>query len=170
MSIRLVGFFLFAVSGVATAQTACPGGVAAGSAQCGPSPASHQSGQSAPAPPVVRHVDVGEWKDSWGAISADPIKGVVGGVIGMQSEDSAREIASSRCADSGGKSCEMLLVYANQCAAVAWPETLDAKVVSNSDLTIEKASKKALDTCVKLGGGKCEVVYSTCSERILEMY
>src|SRR3546814_8780203 len=54
---------------VAFAQTACPQGVAAGSAQCGPSslvnPGDSDYRFKAPALPQEK------WSDSWGAIASD---------------------------------------------------------------------------------------------------
>ncbi|RYG94339.1 MAG: DUF4189 domain-containing protein [Alphaproteobacteria bacterium] len=148
-----------------TAQTACPGGVAPGSAQCGPSPASHVAPRNAQ--PEVRYVHTGTWKDSWGAIAVDAAAGAGGSAKDMRLESEARTKALIECSKHGALNCEVLLVFKNQCAVLAWPSDEHAKVVSSNGSTVEEASTLALSTCAKTGGS-CEVVYTACSDPIFE--
>lgn len=162
----VASFFLVCMArGESVAQTACPGGVAAGSAQCGPSPASH----SPPAneQPRVRYIHVGTWKDSWGAIAVDSPAGAGGSAKDMRSESDARTHALMECAKEGAKDCEVLIVFKNQCAALAWPSGLRAKVAAARGPTVSEASRLATSSCTNSSGGICEVVYSTCTQPIL---
>src|SRR3546814_3757443 len=70
------------------AQTACPQGVSAGSAQCGP------SSLTAPMPEVSKPaVPQVKWADSWGAIAIDDIRGEAGIVTGFPSKRKAKKAA-----------------------------------------------------------------------------
>ena len=159
---------LFSV-GSAAAQTACPGGVAPGSPQCGPSPASHGNQQRAA--PQVRYVPDGEWLLTWGAIaSAD--NGDTGGAAGRPTEEMARQHALDACRSlEGRQDCKVYLVYKNQCAAMAAPFDNGVEVPGQkrfaSARTIAIASEVAIRNCKnRRGSGDCKVVYSDCTKPV----
>ena len=157
-------------TGTAYAQTACPGGVAAGSAQCGPSPANHNTTPMAPGQSNVRYFPTGVWKDSWGAIFVDSKVGSVGVSTDMPSATHAKKDALERCSKSGATDCEFLRTFRNQCVVLAWPRRIGGKVVSYNEKTIEEATKIALNVCMNDSGEACDIVYSTCVEPIFESY
>lgn len=165
-----VSMFFLMICGVSRAQTACPGGVAAGSAQCGPSPTNHLPAQPAQTQTTTRRVPTGQWRDSWGAVAVDSKVGSVGASVEMPSESSARADALRRCSKSGARDCELLQAFLNQCIALAWPKSMEGRVVSQTEMTVEKAGEKAISICVDAGGVKCDVVYSVCLEPVFEPY
>lgn len=85
---------LLLVWGSASAQTVCPQGVSAGSAQCGP------SSMTAPDPsenaPYVRSLPPLFWADGWGAIATDG-HGVAGAVTDLASKRDAKRAAIQEC-------------------------------------------------------------------------
>jgi hypothetical protein len=163
-------FFLACASSSALGQTACPTGVAAGSAQCGPSPASHGVSPSISAEPRIRYVPTGRWISKSGAIYVDSTIGDIGATHNEFSESDAARLALERCAKNGAKNCELLLIYTNQCGVIAWPSIVNAKVTSGSGTTIELASKNALDECKKNSSTTCSIVYAECSQPNFEKF
>jgi uncharacterized protein DUF4189 len=161
---------LLSLTGSVVAQTACPTGVAAGSAQCGPSPISHTVGPSQPVEPQIRYVPTGKWTSKWGAIMVDSIVGDIGATDDELSEDAARRTALERCEKHGAKNCEVTLVYSNQCGVIAWPSVTNAKVVSQASKTIEAASQAALSECANISGAACRIVHSNCSMPVFEKF
>ena len=112
-AIYLLVLIFASISSASFAQTACPGGVAAGSAQCGPSPADHGV-NSAPATPEIRYVLTGKWIPTWGAIaSGSHNTSEIGVTVGKFSRNEAKEEAIDRCESASGGSCELTLAYFN---------------------------------------------------------
>lgn len=149
-------------SGAASAQTACPQGVAAGGAQCGPSslvnPDVYGSTPNGPAPALER------WADSWGAI-ADDGNGQYGIVTDMPSKRGARKAAIQECRRRGGAKCEVGITYKNQCAVVVMGSTLSNVVHA---ITIDKAAEIGMAACLERHDVNCRIYWSGCShaERI----
>ncbi len=170
-AIYLLVLIFASISSASFAQTACPGGVAAGSAQCGPSPADHGV-NSAPATPEIRYVLTGKWIPTWGAIaSGSHNTSEIGVTVGKFSRNEAKEEAIDRCESASGGSCELTLAYFNQCAAIAWPSEQGKAVAGVSDITSgpdhEEVSTRAIASCVKRrNGGECKIVYSDCTKPV----
>jgi hypothetical protein len=151
----LLAVCLFALSGAAWAQTACPMGVAPGSPQCGPSPSYHgvTPTSSAPQYPQVR------WMDRWGAIATDATVGGVGTAERMSSKRQAQKAALAACRKRGGGGCKISLSFRNQCGAMAW----GASHMSTAHAaTIETASELAIRSCSE-STSDCQIYYADCS-------
>ena len=146
---------LVAISGAGMAQTACPGGVAAGSAQCGPSslvtPSSEVPG---PAVPEIK------WADSWGAIAIDDVRGEAGIVTDFPSKRKAKKAAIAECRRRGGEECSISRVYVNQCAAVV---TNSAMSSSTNAPSVKEAIEIGMQRCEESGTSGCRVYWSGCS-------
>lgn len=143
---------------VASAQTACPQGVAAGSAQCGPSP--NASSDSSTGSGYSRPVPSFKWKSTWGAIAGD-MQGVYGIHTGLPSKRTAKKAALDECHKRGGIDCSVSFVFKNQCAAVGASE--DSAFASAAPTEAE-ATVKAIRLCEsEVGEGKCRLFYSGCS-------
>lgn len=174
-SIYLLFFSFIGINSAAFAQTACPGGVVAGSAQCGPSPTSHGV-SSAPVTPEIRYVPTGKWITTWGAIAVSSHDtGDVGVTVGKFSRDEAKKEAIARCEATSGSSCELSLAYDNQCVAIAWPSEQGKEMGGTSHIaagpSLEEVSVRALATCSKLrNGGECKVVYSDCTQPVFHKF
>lgn len=163
--------FLAAVP-VARAQTACPVGVSAGSAQCGPSPSEHLPPSQASSAPRVNYVPTGEWIETWGAISSDAATGDIGVSVGKMSKSKAQRDAVAQCVSLGSKDCEVVLTYINQCAVIVSAEPgTGGNVIFQGAATIEVATNLAMPKCRSgKAPGSCKVVYSACSESIFKKY
>jgi hypothetical protein len=144
------------VADVVSAQTACPQGVAAGSAQCGPSPlvgSGDSDNYRSPAPQI-------KWANSWGAIASDE-QGVFGILTDLPNKRSAKKAAIEECHKRGGKDCAVNLVFKNQCAAVG---AGGQGAIASGAPTIEEATARAISRCeAKSGEGECRVYYAGCS-------
>jgi Domain of unknown function (DUF4189) len=165
----------FGISLLASAQTACPTGVAAGSAQCGPSPSSH-SINPASSVPEIRYVPTGKWITTWGAIALSSVgTGEVGTTIGKLSKKEAEKDALSKCEGISGSACAISLSYDNQCSAIAWPPTDHANPKGIPAITagpsLEEVAHRALKSCNKLSrSGECRIIYSECTEPVFERF
>ena len=162
---------LLAFSGVACAEGSCPSGSypigGQGAVGCAPIPTDDESvamGSSVSARPA------GKWKTMWGAIYADSVVGDIGAANGEQSKNKAKRLAEERCKKHGAKECELLLVYSNQCGALAWPSLVGAKVTADGGLSADAANDSALQKCARSGGGVCKIVYSECSKPVFESF
>jgi uncharacterized protein DUF4189 len=147
------------------AQTACPEGVAAGDARCGPSPIWHQF-VSEPPPSGPR------WQLTWGAIAGDRDTGDIGTSVGKFSKREAKREAIARCAVAGSKNCKLQLAYHNQCAVIAGPsengEIVAGTTIFQGGPSVEIATQIALSACSeKRGGRSCLIDYSDCTEPVL---
>lgn len=143
----------------AAAQTACPSGVAPGSALCGPS-----SDGEAAAPPRP----TGEWIKTWGAIATSPSGN--GGVSSRQlSEEAARKKALENCRSAGTRDCKVEFVYQNQCVALVHPvQAMGAAFTTAA--TAEEAVRLGKARCAELGKGECKVAISECSEPVFRKF
>lgn len=165
----LVLFFLLGFASLSFAQTACPQGVAPGSPQCGPSGGSMQgSGATVQPSRTTAH-----WELTWGGFASDDTIGVTGTSTGQRSKRAARQAAMARCASLGGKTCEVVLVYQNQCAVAAHPVNSSNQpeagvTVYQAGPTIEVASDLALKGCDEKNKMKtCKILYSNCTKPYL---
>ena len=142
---------------VAFAQTACPQGVAAGSAQCGPSSLVNpdDSGYRSKTPVLPKE----KWSDSWGAIASDG-NGVAGIATDFPSKRKAKKGAISECKKRGGGKCKVWRTFMNQCAAVIAGEGLSA--TANAP-TRREAIDLRMKHCRRDGGADCRVYWSGCS-------
>ena len=154
---HLVCALMLVVSGTVLAQTACPQGVAAGGAQCGPSSLVDPNGPSyapsAPVPPPIR------WEDSWGAI-ADDGNGQYGIVTDMPSKRRAKKAAIQECRRRGGGKCTVGITYKNQCAVVVMGSTRSNVVHAR---TIDKAAEIGTAACHERNDVNCRIYWSGCS-------
>ncbi len=143
----------------AAAQTACPVGVAPGSARCGPS----GDGGAEPAPRPT-----GEWIKTWGAIATSPSGN--GGVSSRQlSEDAARKKALENCKSTGTRECIVEFVYQNQCVSVVSAPQGNGGVFTSA-ATIDEAVRLGKAKCAALGKGECAVKVSECSEPVFRKF
>ena len=153
----IVAAILLTLCDAAFAQTACPQGVAGGSAQCGPSslvdPSDSSYGSRTPSMPQEK------WADSWGAIAADG-NGVVGIETDFPSKRKAKKGAIAECKKRGGGNCTIWRTFVNQCAAVIAGEGLSATA---SAPTKSEAIDLGMEHCRKDGGGGCRLYWSGCS-------
>lgn len=172
----LAAFGLLTLSELAFGQTACPGGVAAGSAQCGPSPVAHGANSQAPVQPRIRYIPDGRWIKTWGAIADDQTgTGNIGVSVGKFSKAAASREAVETCESLGGGKCKVTLAYENQCVVIASP-SIEGKEVGGAPHTqsaenLELAIELVLPRCSKRNAGlECIVVYSACSEPVFERF
>ncbi|WP_185816050.1 DUF4189 domain-containing protein [Xanthomonas sp. SS] len=164
---RFLPLILLFVWGDALSQTACPTGVAPGSAQCGPT-----QYYAEPPPPTPS----GEWITKYGAIASD-IEGI--GNIGVAekkgSQEAAEREAIAQCKSLGSKECKVTLWYANQCASLASPYSDNRPVAGLTSpgvgSTLKASAKNALKRCGQKNKSKeCSVVYSSCSDPVFRKY
>lgn len=153
----------------AQAQTACPMGVAAGSAQCGPSPVQQQQQIGPQQQPTIRYVPIGRWRTTWGAVATDEATSSVGTSVDMRSESAARREALRRCKKPDAKKCEVRLAYENQCVALAWPDG-PGRLGLESGPGLQTVREEAREICKKNGGGNCRIVYSECTDNVFEKF
>lgn len=132
---------------------------------CAPIPGA--TGQAAAQP-------TGHWVTTWGAIAKDekPTRDTnlaIGVVESVATEEEASRIALSRCVQTGGNDCQVLLAYHNQCAALSGPDIFQLKVrggVLNASRagSLEKAKEDSIRRCqAEDGEQSCMVVYAACS-------
>lgn len=113
------------------------------------------SSSSAPKPP-----DPGpRWKFRWGAIVVDGEKGKFGGADGFESPSQAQKAAVKICRNHGGKRCELVIEYYNQCGALVWGED---RYSGHSGPVPDEVSKRALDLCAQ-ETSNCQIYYMGCS-------
>lgn len=146
------------LSDAAIAQTACAQGVAAGSAQCGPSSlvnpneTATQDQNKQPLPSV-------KWADSWGAIAGDGVA-TFGVATDFPSKRKAKKAAIEDCKERGGGRCRLDRAFANQCAAIIAGETMSA--TANAQ-TKRDAVALGMQICEQEGGTNCHTYWSGCS-------
>lgn len=143
---------------VAFAQTACPGGVAPGSPQCGP-----DSGTSRGAAPAAPRW-TGEWIKTWGAIAHADNTAQAWASTGMLSKRDAERDAVDQCQSAGFTGCQATFTYMNQCVAIASPRGISSAV------DIPTAERNAITTCKQAGGVDCSVIYSDCTKAKFQPY
>ena len=133
----LVAVVLLAGCGPVLAQTACPQGVAAGSARCGP------GGGGIP----------------WIMFpQTEP--------TGTRSPKAAARGAIRGCRSAGGEDCEVFFTYRDSCAAIAKPGGTEAIMPTYhiAAPSAEDASSLVLDACRRAHEGlACQIIYGNCS-------
>ena len=123
---------------------------------CAPAPGTAPSPSSRSQPQEV-------WADRWGAIAVDTIPtGSVGfsAVTGMKRKGQAEKSALKACRDKGGKQCEIMIAYHNQCAVLIWG---DRTINTSGAASEELAKQRSLDKCNLANDTNCEIFYSGCS-------
>ncbi len=160
--LRTTAFSLLMLTAFASAfaQTACPGGVAPGSPQCGPDSGTSRA-DSAPARPT------GEWIKTWGAIAHSRTTGEAGSAVGKLSEGEAEQAALRQCAIEGTSDCKVSLTYYNQCAALV---ASDSQSFFQASVSERRSIKLAKESCEESNSGTCKVIYSECTEPIFWRY
>ena len=101
------------------------------------------------------------WTDPWGAAAEDQETGVFGISADMLSKSKASSSAIEDCQSRGGKKCNVIMTYNNQCLAIV-------SSISNYGITSAETEKKAIEsatrTCRKSSqGNRCWTYYSGCS-------
>lgn len=146
----LVAALLFSLAHIAHAQ--CATGIDTGGGNCTPPDAPGLSTDNA----VRKRYDQ-VWIDSWGAIAVDASSLKAGTTEGDRSESEARKVAMANCKQDGNAHCKVVLVFLNQCAALAAGELISYSRGPNK----REAEVEALRNC---GSAKpCKVFYSACS-------
>lgn len=155
-------------AGAAWAQTACPTGVAAGSAQCGPSPQSQGAGGRAAPPPAE------VWVDNWFSHAICTETGHTGVAHTFDTLAEARDGALALCRSNGGANCVTEFVGRNKCfsivIAVKGGSTLSEGGNYSVADTLEAAEDRGIGSCMRHHpGAQCKVGYSMCNlrERVL---
>lgn len=146
----------------ASAQTACPAGVAPGSPQCGPDSGTSR-GDIAPRPPVP----TGEWIKTWGAV-ATANNGDAGVSSGRKTKEQAERDAISSCEGLESGKCKVSLAFFNQCVAAAASGQGQGSIFGAA--SIEKASELALSQCEENSNTRCKITLSKCSDPIFKEY
>src|SRR5262249_33218233 len=59
------------------------------------------------------------WADRWGAFALDKRNGYTGASVEKENKSIASQDAITQCIQKGGKDCEIILAFHNQCGAVA---------------------------------------------------
>ncbi|PBP84062.1 DUF4189 domain-containing protein [Pseudomonas syringae] len=164
MAIRrlLLCLSLLAFGVHASAQTRCPMGVQAGSAQCIPD--EPQSSREAPPRPT------GEWIKTWGAIVNSKNTSQAWAAAGQMSKSDAEKDAIDQCQSAGFQECYVTFTYMNQCVAMATPVSGGSKSHISSAADIPLASRNALERCRDNAGVECSVIYSDCTEPVFRKY
>jgi hypothetical protein len=158
--------FLFVIllcSRVALAQS-CPegyfevGGGNAGFTGCAPiynSDLSSSGPTYSPSPPNPGP----RWQFRWGAIAVDGLKGKFAGADGFTTPSKAKKAAIKRCKKNGGKSCETIIEYHNQCGALVWG---DNQYAGFYGALIDEVTSRAMKSCNSLTLN-CKIYYTGCS-------
>ncbi|MBX9403418.1 DUF4189 domain-containing protein [Lysobacter sp. BMK333-48F3] len=142
------------------AYAQCPAGIpSAGNPQCVPPNApgwGHNSSSGEPARPEP------VWKRTWGAIAADGVSAALGTASGIDSRESAEQIALMECSERGGKDCVLDVSYYDQCAVLV---TGDKRYLVQTAVSIERATEVGMQKC-NAKDTNCRVYYSNCTAPI----
>lgn len=102
-----------------------------------------------------------QWRSRYGAIA------VASGAFGTANKESSYEKAEKKamkqCKAKGGKDCRVALSFGNQCAAMAWGDTVTS---SEPGADIPQAEAQALKSCGERTQN-CKNYYSACSNAVL---
>jgi hypothetical protein len=167
-SSSLLLILLLSFSLDAYGQTACPTGVTAGSAQCGPAPQSPGgAGRAATPRPEV-------WVDNWFSYAQCSQTGKNGFAHTFDTAREARQAAISLCQAEGGVKCETIAVNKNSCFSLAGamgddPGRTHGGIYSEG-ATLGLAEDMSIGRCMReYPGLECRVTYSMCNlrERVL---
>jgi Domain of unknown function (DUF4189) len=99
------------------------------------------------------------WKFRWGAIAVDGEKGKFAGVDGLATPSKASKAAIKQCRRNGGKHCEILIEYHNQCGALVWG---DNQYAGFYGALLDDVTARALKSCSSLVSN-CKIYYTGCS-------
>ncbi len=156
--VALVSVVLLAGCGPVLAQTACPQGVAVGSARCGPG--------GGGIPWIMFPRTEPTWRPGWGAFARNGAQSIIGVSTGTRSPKAAARGAIRGCKSAGGEDCEVFFTYRDSCAAIAKPGGPEPVMPTYhvAAPSAEDASSLVLDACRRAHEGlACEVIYSNCS-------
>ena len=123
-----------------------------------------QQQNAVPLPPSVQGYKV---RRNWGALAYSPSNGAWWQSSNLPKKDEAGKSALSSCSQQGGGSCQLMITYSNQCAAVArasdggrdLPGMDSVNTGSNGD----EAGYNAIRSCQADWGKSCSVILSACS-------
>jgi hypothetical protein len=164
--------FLFGVLGFsllmcaiaeAQAQTACPHGVAPGSAQCGPS-----MGGGSIQQPTRQYVE--SW--NWGAFVMDASVSAIGSGFNQPSRQRAIDQATARCQELGGTNCQLVFAF-DGCGAVAEPVDKNVLLIPAmaAEPTRQEVGRSAMEACTRFNPGRtCELIWSKCNGTRIELW
>ena len=158
----LIAFSIAVTCSPVHAQTACPQGVAAGSAACGPVGNGDGGGGQSRTRYVVRYEKL------WGAFVLDARNGVLATASDFPDRAGAERYAMDRCLFLGGTQCDFEFSY-NTCGAASEPIVRKEgdQVILVSDSTRFGAEHRALSDCTQLhDGAECKVVFSRCNQEV----
>ncbi len=157
----------------ANAEGSCPPGHypigGQGVQGCAPIPGG--SGGGASTPPVA----TGKWESRWGAIAEESAELPDGASIPTgvsESKKSKREASAAaiaECERVGGRRCVILLIYKNQCAALADPkpskeDDRPGRSAAGGAGKMSEAEALAISHCERISDGqRCAIVYAGCS-------
>jgi hypothetical protein len=161
----LLMLMVAAVAGTAIAQP-CPQGIPQGAPGCVPPNHPNLPSNANQSSEPVR----ASWRKTWGALAADPDSTWIGSSTGHISRRAAAKEAVDKCKAKGGRSCEVMLAYENQCAVIAIPAGYGGpmQVIYQSGPTIERAGQIAFPQCAAQNGGRqCELMYTNCTAPVL---
>lgn len=103
------------------------------------------------------------WADRWGAIAVDRVPtGSVGfgAATAMKRKSQAERAAINACRAKGGKKCEVMITYHNQCASLVWG---DQGFSTSGAASEEEAARRGMSKCTLANDTNCEIFYSGCS-------
>lgn len=150
----LLSITIFFLSSLTYAQVGpCPPGMSEypslnGVPSCGPihSEATHPNGH---------------WEDRWGAyVFSDDENGITGWSSNQFDANSATKMAMENCVSKGGTHCKVSATFRNTCIATV---TSDGEGYWATDVTQEKATKKATKSCRASGEKNCRLFRAECS-------
>lgn len=153
----------------ATAQQLyCPASVPSGHPLCVPVSEPAQAGHSGPE--VSRRATTISFP-RYGAIAVDAETGISSSSENKRSAEEASARAIKACAKGRRMhQCKVGLIYANECAALAWPDGKQAAPpISMVGATTQEAETAALREC-SIKGGDCVMIYSGCSLPSIKNY
>lgn len=164
----IVAVCLLFSANVGSQQMHCPASVPMGHPLCvpvGPAPSGGPADAPAPRTPVTITFP------RYGGIAVDPISGDNAIAENKRFEEEAAKKAMAACINRRRKhSCQLLLTFGNQCAALAWPDgSRPAPPRANVGLTVEDAESSALGDC-QAKGAVCKVIYSGCARPVTNRY
>lgn len=113
--------------------------------------------------PVIEYDE--KWKRTWGTIAIDIATDGEPGIFGAWSTETSRRkakrFALQECQAGGGDDCQVVLLFADQCGALALPNPVFGKRYgARAATTPEEASRLALEEC---GDPECQVVFVDCT-------
>jgi hypothetical protein len=103
----------------------------------------------------------------WGALAYSPSHGVWWQSSNWLKKNEAGKSALSHCSAQGGGTCQLMITYSNQCAAVARATDngrhLPGMDSVNTGSSREEAQGNAIRSCGIDWGKSCSIIISSCS-------